>query len=54
MMKFVSRRIDYSPVLEDMDAHVSDLKEDMKKKGYRLCSESEIGIYSVVLVFQAA
>ena len=54
MKKCISKRVDYSPAWGDMDEHISSLERKMKQKGYRLYSKSEIGIYSMILVFKRA
>lgn len=54
MKKCISKRVDYSPVWGDMDEHIFILERKMKRKGYCLYSKSEIGIYSMILVFKQA
>ena len=54
MKKCISKRVDYSPAWGDMDEHISILERKMKRKGYCLYSKSEIGIYSMILVFKQA
>ena len=54
MKKCISKRVDYSPAWGDMDEHISSLERKMKQEGYRLYSQSEIGIYSMILVFKRA
>ena len=51
-MNYVSRKVDYSPILCNEQEVISECICDMKGKGYKLATETFIGISWVLLVFE--
>ena len=52
-MKYVSKRVDFSPVLHDKKEAVARCIRDMTGKGFKLTAETAVGISWAVLVFEA-
>lgn len=53
-MRYVSKRVDFSPILHNKQEVVARCVHDMKGKGYKLATETAIGISWAVLVFETA
>lgn len=54
MKKYVCKKVEFSPIRMNMKEVVGECVKEMNEKGYRLETETEIGIYSAILVFKAA
>lgn len=53
-MKYVSKKVDFSPILHNKDEAVAKCIRHMKGKGYRLATEADVGISWAVLIFETA
>ena len=53
-MKYVTKTIDFSPMLCNEQEAIAACIYDMKGKGYKLATETFIGISWVLLVFETA
>lgn len=50
-MKYVSKRVDFSPVFQDEEERVKACVNEMQNKGYVLDMTTDTGIAGAVLVF---